>query len=118
MRPTRTVLFDTSSPFQTTLDALDLTELRRAYSALFDRAATEVFRRGLDLDDVVVERFVVCRRADGETTRTPLTSLADRSAVVRCLAGGAGAATGSIVEIGAVVLRETPPPVGSGGAAG
>lgn len=111
MKLSRTVLFEMSSPFPTSIEALDLTILRQAYSLLFDRVAQEVFRHRLDLDDVEVERFMVCRNADQGMSRIPLSSLADHSTVVRCVTANAGVA---IVEIGAVVMQDQSPSAGSG----
>jgi len=69
-------------PFSAELASIDLTELRTACSRLFDQTANAVFRLGLDLDEVVVERLLECRDAGGSTFRCPLVSLTDREALV------------------------------------
>ena len=74
-RLTRTILLEETKPFSATVETLDLHELGAAFSALFDQTAQLVFRQGLDLDDVIVERLLDCRRKDGATVRVPLPSL-------------------------------------------
>ncbi len=118
MKIERTVLVEASAPFVADVDSLDLAELRMAFSALFDRTAEEVFRYRLDLDDVVVDRFLLCQAPGGATVRVPLPSLADRSSVVACLTVDASPGqdpthqleTMSIVEIIAAAIREEPGP--------
>ena len=92
----RTVLLEETIPFSATIETLDLHELRAAFSSLFDQTAQQVFLRGLDLDDVIVERLMICRRSDGATVRVPVPALSDREAVVRSLqqAGGVGESSG------------------------
>lgn len=94
----RTVLLEETLPFSATVETLDLHELRAAFSTLFDQAAQQVFLRGLDLDDVIVERLLDCRRSDGATVRVPLPSLSDRAAVVHAVREvcGAGESAGPV----------------------
>ncbi len=109
-RLTRTILLEETKPFSATVETLDLHELGAAFSALFDQTAQRVFRQGLDLDDVIVERLLDCRRKDGATVRVPLPSLCDRAVIVHAVreACGAGERGGRVVaptEICAIVAQ-------------
>lgn len=109
-----TVLFEESAPFVADADSLDLSQLRQAFLTLFDRVSHELSRRGLDLDGVLVERFLHCQTPDGALVRVPLPFLSERSLVVRLLTFGDGAEhpspsepdTMSIVEITAAAVLE------------
>lgn len=70
-------------PVGTPLDELDWNTVRKGYSTLFDRAAQAVFRTGLDLDDIIVNRFIVCENQAEGTKRLPLESLADQTLSLR-----------------------------------
>ncbi len=109
----KTLLFEESAPFVADADTLDLARLRQAFLTLFDRVSHELSRRGLDLDGVLVERFLHCQTPDGASVRVPLPFLADRSSVVGLLTTGEGVerhfpdeAAMSIVEITAAVILE------------
>ena len=79
----RTIIAEARAAVDFSLDALDLAFLRRAFSELFDAAAADVTRAGYDLDDVVMDRFLICRAPGGgesaEVVATlPVTTLVDR----------------------------------------
>jgi len=105
----RTVLLEETMPFSADTETLELNELRAAFSTLFDQTAQKVFLEGLDLDDVIVERLIDCRRGDGATVRVPLPSLSDRVAVVNAVqeagADGARPRCGGTSEVCAIVTR-------------
>jgi len=48
---------------------------------LFDKAALAVNRAGYDLDDVVFDRFIACRRHRSDPVDVPLPSLTDAAAI-------------------------------------
>lgn len=111
---TSRILFVESSPVQFSLERLDLEAIKRGFSDLFDRAAERVFRLGLDLDDVTIERFMDCRIADGERHRVEDPSISDvvrlRNGIVaqiELVAGGSLSAGGvTIVTLGVEVLSD------------
>ena len=79
----RTTIADVRVAVDFPLDALDLAFMRRAFSELFDTAAADVTRAGYDLDDVVVDRFLICRVPGGDKSAEvvatlPVTTLVDR----------------------------------------
>ncbi|MEK6675691.1 MAG: hypothetical protein AABZ47_08560 [Planctomycetota bacterium] len=53
---------------------------------MMDRTAQAVFRAGYDLDDVVVERFVVCQSNDGTEVRVPAEPLSDSARLKKKIA--------------------------------
>ncbi len=61
----RRVIAEESIQVDWSLEKLNLEVVRRTFSDLFDRAAVAVHRAGHDLDDVVVERRMICRTTDG-----------------------------------------------------
>lgn len=79
----RTTIADARAAVDFSLDALDLAFLRRAFSELFDAVAADVTRAGYDLDDVLVDRFLICRVPGGDESAEvvatlPVTTLVDR----------------------------------------
>ena len=73
----RKVLFEDTLPLDMRAGELALDRLRRGFSELFDRAALAVHRAGHDLDDTIVERYVVCRTMQDEETIIPMSSFVD-----------------------------------------
>lgn len=94
------------------LDALDTDWLRRAFSQLFDRAARAVMQAGLDLDDVIIERFAACTAGSHGPTPLEVPSLTDvallRRAANQALAKKTGARPQNIrvVSLSVRVIRE------------
>lgn len=79
----RTTIAEARAAVDFPLDALDLAFLRRAFSELFDAVAADVTRSGYDLDDVVVDRFLIGRVPGGDKSAEvvatlPVTTLVDR----------------------------------------
>lgn len=62
----RTKLFELDCPFDGDAKALDGGVLRDGFATLFERAGEAVQRSGRDVDDVVFERFLRCRRSGGD----------------------------------------------------
>lgn len=94
--------------FSATLRDVDVQAVRAAFSRLFDQAAESVFRAGLDQDDAVVERFVVCRCAAGPDVRVPLPCLATAEAlcgVVRAALGNPSTSTSDIENVRITALE-------------
>lgn len=58
-------------------DQLSLDKIRQGFSTLFDRALLGVQKEGLDLDDVEMNRFLLCRTAQKSEIRIPADSLSD-----------------------------------------
>jgi hypothetical protein len=56
----------------------DLSALRALFVELFDRANEAVLAEGLDCDDVILERYVDVRGADGSTFPVVVQWLSDR----------------------------------------
>lgn len=89
----------------------DLEEIRRVFSALFDRAARATVRAGLDLDDVIVERHVDCR-IGGQHVRIAADHLSNPERFVDYMLGvanancGAGAADVLITALSIAVVRD------------
>lgn len=94
-------------PFSAELASIDLTELRAACCQLFDKSAHAVFLLGLDLDEVIVERFLECRDSEESTFRVPLASLTDRDVLIGALPPKRSAGA-RITGIVAAVFADTP----------
>jgi hypothetical protein len=60
MRPRKNAIFAGQRALDFASDEIDLEALRRTFSGLFDEACEAVTRLGLDLDDVTVERCLMC----------------------------------------------------------
>ncbi len=83
-RPAATTILSVTENVALSLDDLPLETLRREFGLLFDRAARALQKTGLDHDDVVFERRLVCRRGD-QTRDVPADWLADRDRLVQCV---------------------------------
>lgn len=59
------VLHTEEMAFHSSLADLDLRRLQLAFSDLFDRASEAIQRLGLDQDDIVLDRFLICRTPEG-----------------------------------------------------
>jgi hypothetical protein len=59
------------------LDHLDVRELCRRFSVLFDRASIAVQRMGLDLDEVILERYALLDLGQGAVIRVKAEPLSD-----------------------------------------
>lgn len=94
-------------PFSAELASINLTALRAACSRLFDKSARAVFLLGLDLDEVIVDRFLECRDGEESTFRIPLVSLTDRDALIRAIPPERSAGA-RITGIVAAVIANTP----------
>ena len=69
-------LFEHRIPIESLLCEVNIAEARQIFSALFDRAARAVTLAGLDLDDVLVDRFAWLRNKAGDLVRVPVDELA------------------------------------------
>jgi len=83
LRPAAKLLHTESFPFEQPLTKLDLRALQAGFSALFDAAAVAVRRAGYDLDDVVLERIMVCEDPDGTPFDVAAEPLSDRDELIR-----------------------------------
>ena len=83
-RPVPTTILSVTENVAFSLHDLPLETLRREFGLLFDRAARELQKTGLDHDDVVFERRLICRRGD-QTCDVPADWLADRDRLVQCV---------------------------------
>ncbi|MCH8243983.1 MAG: hypothetical protein IH897_15435, partial [Planctomycetes bacterium] len=63
-RPAATTILSVTENVALSLHDLSLDTLQREFGLLFDRAARALPKTGLDHDDVVFERRLVCRRGD------------------------------------------------------
>ena len=81
-RPAATTILSVTEDVAFSLHDLPLDTLRREFGLLFDRAARELQKTGLDHDDVVFERRLVCRRGD-QTCDVPADWLADRDRLIQ-----------------------------------
>ncbi len=83
-RPAATTIISVTEDVALSLHDLSLETLRREFGLLFDRAALALQKTGLDHDDVVFERRLVCRRGD-QTCDVPADWLADRDRLIQCV---------------------------------
>ena len=81
-RPVPTTILSVTENVAFSLHDLPLDTLRREFGLLFDRAARELPKTGLDHDDVVFERRLVCRRGE-QTCDLPADGLADRDRLIQ-----------------------------------
>lgn len=76
-------LYEEDLCWQADLQTISLDELRRAFGAMFDRAACVVEGAGFALDDSIVQRFIRCRRRGiGGEWRAEAESLTDRERLI------------------------------------
>ncbi len=83
-RPESTTIISVTENVALSLHHLPLETLQREFGLLFDRAARALQKTGLDQDDVLFERRLVCRRGD-QTRDVPADWLADRDRLVQCV---------------------------------
>lgn len=112
-----TPVFECVAPYVQTLSEIDLDVVRRKFSELFDRTASAVFRARLDLDDVLVERQVVCRINGHPPIRISADHLSDLDRFTQHILAAArveldrdipsGAAT--LIELRITAIREQRP---------
>jgi hypothetical protein len=82
--PSDGVLFDESVRYERAIDAIDMTEVRRLFATLFDRATVTILRAGYDLDEVIFDRYaIVCGPGPVADSRVPVTAVADVEAFRR-----------------------------------
>ena len=114
VRSDHAFLFEHHIPIESPLYEVNSAEARQIFSALFDRAARAVTLAGLDLDDVLVDRFAWLRNKGGDLVRVPVDALATDDAFRQALElayariAGNEAVTGEklVVKLGVVVRRE------------
>lgn len=107
MQAKRRLVFEETRPVQVRVDRLDLEWLRRQFAEPFDGAAQAVQRAGLDQDDTVVERILVCDFGGQDPpVSVPAAWLSDRARLQQALlehcrkSGRDGAALEDITIIG------------------
>lgn len=88
------------------LHQLDLVDLRRRFSDLFDEIARVITGDKLDLDDVIVDRLVVCRLPDGRTVTVPADSLADVARLKNSLIAAVGQSASATVSAEDICITE------------
>jgi hypothetical protein len=87
----------------TSHDSIDLTLLRQRFSELFDRAASRVQRAGYDLDDVLVDRFLVCVGGEGREIEAPIEFVSSVDSVLLQVGRAAGSGVSGVAVIRAGV---------------
>jgi len=92
------IVFVGSTPVEWRLDDIDLDELRSGFSHLFDQAAEAVHAAGLDLDDVFVERSLLCRTPCEENLIVGARFLADRDRLISGVTTELREMVGQVVE--------------------
>lgn len=110
-RPPRRIVFDETVPLRMALEAIDLDVLRRGFSDLFDRAALAASQAGLDLDDTIVDRRLVCKSVADESFQVEAVSLTDAGRVlesVRAAARGKQRGPTEIVGLRATAWYDQP----------
>ena len=75
-------IFEGGAEWETSLAQIDLDEVHRKFSELFDQAARANTLAGFDLDDVLVERHVVCTMDGVEPIKVSADHLSDRDRFV------------------------------------
>ena len=83
-RPVSTTIISVTENVAFSLHDLPLETFQREFGLLFDRAARALQKTGLDHDDVLFERRLVCRRGD-QVCDVPADWLADRDRLVQCV---------------------------------
>ena len=99
------------------LDDLDMDALRGGFSGLFDRAARAIQLQGLEQDDVVFDRFLLCECAR-ERFEVAAEWLSDRDRLISSIRARASALPNrtdiTIVELRVAVRQQSLPirPIG------
>ena len=81
-RPATTTILSVTQDVALSLHDLPLDTLQREFGLLFDRAARALQKTGLDQDDVLFERRLVCRHGE-RTCDVHADWLADRDRLVQ-----------------------------------
>lgn len=76
-RPAPKILLEKSITMDMSLGQLDLKAVQRGYSELFDQAAIGIQRAGYDLDDIEIQRSVICSLNMGDIQQFTINSIAD-----------------------------------------
>ena len=89
-------MHEQSAAFDSPLIELDLNSLRLAFVPLFDRAAHVVQLAGLEQDDSIIDRYLVCRDERGTERIIPAQWLSHRERLIEsvCAAFDNGPASG------------------------
>jgi len=78
-RPAPKILLEKSITTDMSLDQLDLDVVRRGYSELFDQAAIGIQRAGYDLDDIEIQRSIICSLEKNDIQQFDINSIADET---------------------------------------
>ena len=78
-RPAPKILLEKSITMDMSLDQLDLDVVRRRYSELFDQAAIGIQRAGYDLDDIEIQRSVICSLEKDDIQQFDINSIANET---------------------------------------
>lgn len=109
-RPTSTTLHTERLETSLPATAAALTGLSHDFSPLFDRAACAIRAEGYDLDDVVLERWLVCRVGAGDEVRLRAEPLSDSArladAVHQALGVAPPRAEATVTALEVLVLLE------------
>jgi hypothetical protein len=76
------IVFHKSDAVCLPVTASGLSGLPRAFSGMFDQAACAIRGEGFDLDEVIVERWLVCRGESGAEARIPAEPLSNPAQLV------------------------------------
>jgi hypothetical protein len=85
----RELLHSETLPVDFAIDDLNIDLLRRQFSGLLDRAALAVNRAGLDLDDVIVERYLLCSNGRDPVIPVAAEPLGNRAGLLERIRDGA-----------------------------
>jgi len=81
----REVLFECSRAVDQSCDTVEIVSLRRMFRDLFDEASDAVTKLGLDLDDVTVERSLLCAQVSQPDFKVISPPLADRESLITAI---------------------------------
>jgi hypothetical protein len=107
----RTLLFEVEAPFTGRLAALDLRAVQEAFSDLMDLASIGLQHRGLDSDDVLLERLAMVSDPTGAGAKVTLTEPPLAQDGVWRTEGVSLSAEAAVTALGIRVYRETGSPL-------
>jgi len=103
----RTKLLEFDCPFEGDREVLDMGTLRSGFAALFERAGQAVQRAGRDVDQVVFERFLRCRRSGGDSFDVAVEWLSDPDRLVADIRARCGAVDADDIRIESLLVVVT-----------
>jgi hypothetical protein len=86
----RQVMFECSRTLDISCEALEVARLQESFSELFDKASDAVTKLGLDLDDVIVERSLLCAQNSQPSFKVISPPLADYESLITTIQKASG----------------------------